>query len=246
MRFRRAPAGVTALLSVAVLCACSTPPEPAPDARHITAGELEGLVRADDLDLDQPLDVTFNIEPLALKAPSILSSWEASGGSPAECLTTYFASFLLVPTEAEAGPDDEFADMAGYYPDGEGGINVAARSFESEDAARDFLDTVPVGAADCNAAGGYELYSGEGMVGWGVTAVSTGVPAGFTVPDGVTALEQDETVTEDFATGYRLTLLQFDNAIVAVTAQLHTTSTFTFDQVDELSQVVAERLAQLD
>jgi hypothetical protein len=79
-----------------------------------------------------------------------------------------------------------------------------------------------------------------------VTAVTTGEPRGFLVPDAVTAVEQEEVVTEGFALRYRVILLQFDNAIVAVTAQLHSTSTFTFDQVDELAGLVAGRLAELD
>lgn len=201
---------------------------------------------ADDAALDQPFDTTFNLEPLALKAGSIQSFWDESGGDPIECLETYFASYLMVPAEVEVAPEDEFGDIAGYYPGENGAINVAGRSFESEDAARAFLATVPAGAAACTAAGGYELYQGDGVVGWGVTAVATGTPSAFTVPDGVTALEQEETVVEDYALRYRVTFLQFDNAVVAVTAQLHTTSTFTFDQVDELSGLVAERLAKLD
>ena len=246
MRFRHTIVGVTALASAAVLCACTASPEPAPDARHITADEFEGLVLADDAALDQPFDTTFNLEPLALKAGSIQSFWDESGGDPVECLDTYFASYIMVPGEVEVPPDDEFGDIAGYYPAATGAINVAGRSFESEDAARAFLATVPTGAAACTAAGGYELYQGDGVVGWAVTAVAAGTPSGFAAPDGVTVLEQEETVVADYALRYRVTFLQFDNAVVAVTAQLHTTSTFAFEQVDELAGLVAERLAALD
>ena len=246
MRLRRALAGATALLSLAVLCACTASPEPAPtaDPRHITAPEFDGLVLADDLDPATTIDTTFNLEPLRLKAPSILSFWEASDGKPADCLDSYFVSFLLQPNEVQSSPDDEFADIAGYYPGDDGGVNVAARSFESEDAARAFLDTVAPSASACTSAGGYELYQGDGVVGWKVSSVTV-TPVALDI-DGVTALEQEETIVDDFAARYRVTLLQHDNAIVAVTAQLHSTSTFTFDQVDDLVGLVAGRLAELD
>jgi hypothetical protein len=243
---RRALAGVTALVSVALLCACSSPPEPEPDARHITADEFEGLVLADDLAIGATIDTTFNLEPLALKAPAIQSFWDESDGDPVECLDSYFASYILRSSEVGDPNDDEFGDVAGYYPGENGAINVSGRSFESEDAAVAFLESVQPSAAACTTAGGYELYQGDGVVGWGVTAVTTGEPRGFSVPDAVTAVEQEEVVTEGFALRYRVILLQFDNAIVAVTAQLHSTSTFTFDQVDELAGLVAGRLAELD
>lgn len=245
MRQRRLLAGAAALVSVALLSACSAPPEPEPDARHITAAEFEGLVLADDLDIGASFDTTFNLEPLRLKAPSIQSFWDESDGDPVECLDSYFASYILRSTEVGDPNDDEFADIAGYYPGENGAINVAGRSFESEDAAAAFLETVPISADACTSAGGYELYQGDGVVGWGVTAVETRVPDSFPVPDGVRVLEQEETVTEGFALRYRVILLQFDNAIVAVTAQLHSTSTFTFEQVDELAGLVAARLVEL-
>lgn len=201
---------------------------------------------ADDLDLDQPIDTTLNLEPLSLKAPSVLSFWEASDGKPAECLESYFVSFLLEPTEVDSSPDDEFADLAGYYPGDNGGINVAARSFASEDAAAAFLDTVAPSAAACTTAGGYELYQGDGIVGWHVTAIATGPPSGVSLPSGVAGIQQDETIAAEFAAGYRVTLLQHDNAVVAITAQLSSTSAFTFDQVGELTQLIADRLAELD
>jgi len=107
------------------------------------------------------------------------------------------------------------------------------------------MDAIDGAAAACNAAGGYELYQAEGVVGWAVTAVSVGRADQLALPEDVTALEQEETVAPGYAVGYRVTMLQFDNAVVAVTAQLHTTSTFTFDQVDDLAEIVGERLAKL-
>lgn len=246
MRLRHAAAGVTAILSVAVLCACTAEPVPEPDARHITAPEFEGLVMADDLELDQPIDTTLDLEPLALKAPSVHSFWDASDGKPVECLESYFVSFLLEPSEVESSPDDEFADLAGYYPGDDGGINVAARSFASEDAAAAFLDTIAPSAAACTSAGGYELYQGDGVVGWHVTAITTGPPSGVSLPSGVAGIQQDETIAAEFAAGYRVILLQYDNAVVAVTAQLSSTSAFTFEQVGQLTQLIADRLVRLD
>lgn len=233
---RRPTAAAVAVVAVAFLWGCSA----TPTDDTLGVDQLEGLVAAGDLDLTPSFDLTFTEQPIALQDSTIESFWSESDGTPEDCFATYSVSYL----GGEAGEDDAFADIAGYYPDDGGAINVSGRSFVSADAASSYLADLGESAQTCTDAGGYQLYDGEGHVGWDVTAVTVDA-TNLDLPDGVTAVYQEEQLAEGFAVGYRVTLLQYKNVIVSVMAQQLEASDFTFDQIDELAETVAGRLARL-
>lgn len=233
---RRTVTGAIAAVAVVFLWGCSA----TPTDDNLTADQLQGLVAAGDLGLTPSFDLTFTKQPIALQDGTIESFWSESDGTPEGCFDTYSVSYL----GGESGENDEWADIAGYYPDDGGAINVSGRSFDSADAASTYLASVEESAATCNDAGGYQLFDGEGHVGWDVTGVTV-EPVTLDLPDGVTAVNQEETLADGFAVGYRVTLLQYRNVVVAVMAQQLEASEFTFDQVDKLAETVAGRLAAL-
>jgi len=233
----RAVTGALAAIAVVLLWGCSA--NPTDDS--LSADQLEGLVAAGDLGLTPSFDLTFTKQPIALQDGVIESFWSESDGTPEDCFDSYSVSYL----GGESGEDDEFADIAGYYPEDGGAINVSGRTFASEDAASTYLADVGTSAATCTDAGGYQLYDGEGSIGWDVTEVTVEPASALELPDGVTAVYQEEKLAEGFALGYRVTLLQYRNVVVSVMAQQLEASEFTIDQVDELAETVAGRLARL-
>jgi hypothetical protein len=234
---RNVVAATAAALSLAVLWGCSAIP-----TKSISAAQLQGLVLAGDLGLDPSFDTTFTTQPIALRNSTIESFWSESEGTPEECYPAYAASYLAGES---SGDSDELADIAGFYPDAGGAINVFGRSFDSEGAASSFLDGLTDVAAECTDAGGYQLSDGAGGLGWDATAVSIESAADLSLPGGVTAAYQVEAVDAQYAALYRVTYLQFENVVVAVMAQQLEASVFTADQLDELAESVAERLARL-
>jgi len=233
---RRVTAAALAAVTAVFLWGCSANPT----GDNLSADQLQGLVAAGDLGLTPSFDLTFTKQPIALQDGVIESFWSESDGTPEDCYATYSVSYL----GGESGDDDEFADIAGYYPDDGGAINVSGRAFGSEEAASTYLADLGDSAATCTDAGGYQLFDGEGHVGWEVTAVTV-EDAPIEVPDGVDAVYQEEQLGDGFAVGYRVTLLQYKNVIVSVMAQQLEASEFTFDQIDELAETVAGRLAAL-
>jgi len=234
---RRVVAAAAAALSLAVLSGCSA----SAPSQAITGEQLQGLVSAGDLGLTPSFDLAFYSEPIALHNKLISSSWTESGGTPKQCRASYSSSSL---SSDSSGENDSFADIAGYYPDDGGAINVSGRAFSTESAASGFLDGLGAEASACTDAGGYQLSDGAEGIGWNATAVSVET-ADLTVPDGVTAVYQQETLDPQYASLYRVTFLRYQNVVVAIMAQQLAASTFTADQLDELAESVAERLARL-
>ena len=238
MNPRRALTGAIAAVTLAVLCGCTG----SAGSGQLTVGQLQGLVFAADLNLNPSFDLTFTQQPIEAREGVVESFWTESDGSPEECYPSYAASFLAGES---SGDSDQFADIAGHYPEDGGAINVFGRIFDSEDAASGYLDDLGAKAEACSDVGGYQLSDGEDGVGWSVTGVTVEPADGLELPDGVTAVYQEELLAAGFAKRYRVTLLQYSNVVVAVMAQQLDASVFDFDQVDELAESVAERLVRL-
>lgn len=241
MTLRRALTGALCAVSLAVLCGCSAP---ADTELQLTAEKLQGIVFAGDLPSAGSFDLVFASSPMVLQAETITTSWSESGGTPDACFPSYAATYLA--GDAKPGDNDEYVDIAGYYPDDAslGAVSVSGRSFENEDAASAFLEAMRESAADCTAAGGYQLFDGEGTVGWSVTSVDV-TDLALDLPAGVSGIQQQEQLDQVFAQAYRVTLLQRGNVLVAVMAQVHSGSSFTLADVDALVETIAPRLAAL-
>ena len=234
----RVVAAAAAALSLAVLWGCSANPT----SQSITGEQLQGLVAAGDLALTPSFDLTFYSQPIALHNELIDASWTESQGTPEECRASYSSSSL---SSTSSGENDTFSDIAGYYPDEGGAINVFGRAFADEGAASSFIDGLSAEATECTDAGGYQLSDGADGIGWDATAVTVEPASDLDLPDGVTAFYQEESLDPQYAAFYRVTFLRYENVVIAVMAQQLAASTFTPEQLDELAETVAERLARL-
>lgn len=209
-------------------------------ALRVHSGDLQDLI----LDRDSPDGARFREDFFRSSFDEATDyateTWATNGGSPQECYDSYASSFLVSPDQDEAArPFINIGEFV-YDYEVEGLLISSGRLFDDEDSALAFLDFVRSASAACEL--GYELSALEGS-GWVVERVEAIDATNLDLPDGATIVHHLESPDSTYAIQYRDTLVQYLNAVVVITCEVHAESPFDFDDCDALAETVAERLA---
>lgn len=213
------------------------------DGLEISPRDLDDLFDPDDAPRSLDIEMDFSSSSGEEWADEIDGYWDDSEGSNDDCYDSYVASFLLGGAD-----DDEDKHVTIAMNNSESDydyLSVDARVFADAAAAQDFFGVVADASEECDDAGGYEL-SSEGTVIWEVSGVDAYEADELDLPDGVAGFIQEEDVDRDFADSYRVIMLQRANVIVSITVQPADDGGFEADDGDELAELVAEQLAELD
>jgi hypothetical protein len=205
------------------------------------ARDLDGFFSVDSTPSDVKLDLSFSTIPGNARLNEVEGMWDDGQPASDACFDSFAASFLV----SDDGADDDFAYIAvGKLKDPSSYASVDGRVFASTAAAAGFFETVRDAAEACSAAGGYELFTDDEQV-WASDGVTVGDAATLDLPAGVGAIVQEEQVEPEFASGYRVYMLQRDNLVVGVTVQVGLEGAFDFADGDALVESIGAALGGL-
>jgi hypothetical protein len=210
---------------------------------ELSARDLDDFFDVDDAPSAFDLTLDYSSTDSADRVDEVEGYWDDVSGSENDCFDSYAASFLV----GDDDDGDEYVALAANETDSASSYaSIDGRVFDDEDAAADYFDTVREAAETCSDAGGYELFDDEGETIWQVSGVSAEDADGLDLPDGVSAIYQEEDVDRDYAEGYRVIMLQRGNVVIGITIQPAEDDNFSFDDGDELAEMIAEQLADLE
>jgi hypothetical protein len=252
MATKVAAVGLTLAIGVSLSgCFLLFPLNSPSDEPSESESESELRVRAGDFadlidDRDSPSDVRFRDDfyrsTFEDATEFTTDTWSDNGGTPETCYDSYSSSYLVSPDEDDsARPFVNIGEFAYDYGP-EGLLIISARLFDDEAGALDFLDFARTAGAAC--ASGYELADLVDSS-WLVQQVEVVDATELDLPDGVSVLHHIEVPDPQYEIEYRDTVVQYLNAVVGITCEVHTDSPFDLEDCDRLAEVVAERLVDL-
>ncbi len=217
-------------------------PQP-PSTALITLPQLATIVTADDA----PAQSLFDVGAASTSGPDLLSEqqyWESSAGTPEECRDILSSPYLVSSADATdvARTDDPTGTLGTFSEDEDlfGIIQVYGRVFDDEATASGFLDAFAQTVAGC---AGYQLSNEGGVVTY--QAVALHLEESMTGPASTRTLLFSEDAAVSDTLGVATTFVQRKNAVIAIYSELYPSSTMTQEDVTELSETLAGRLASL-
>ena len=167
------------------------------------------------------------------------SGWTDGGGDPQECYDTWALATLVTPDDD--GPSRAFFGIGQfeYEYETQGLIVSAGRIFDDEKSALRFIDFVSEASLACPA--GYQL-AGNGD-GYRVDEIIVSSPD-LDLPPGVTVIHHDESPPSSFGHSYRDSFVQYANAVVGLSCEVHAGSPFDYGDCDALVEIIASRMVE--
>lgn len=214
---------------------------PLVDTGIFAAGDLRDLFDTADSPDGTAFVSDFYLLTLDSTNEYAASTWDEASGSPESCFASFAASFLASP--ARTGANKALAYLGGFDYDysTQGVVSMSARVFSDSTRASLFLDEVALASQECSE--GYTLWPGDDS--WEVDSVTATEATNLGLPDGARVLHHEDVAAEWMSIQYRDSFIQFENAVILVTCEVHRDSPFGFDDCDVLAQTAAARLAAL-
>ena len=235
----RKPPLALAVMSVFLLSGCALIPFLSSREPSLRGESLMEIVTSEDAPDGTPFDADPYRNSFASVKEYADSVWYDEGGIPQTCFGSFALSYLVSPVDD--GTRDPFINVGQfrYEYESAGVLGVSARLFKDTDSAYEFLDFVSEASLDCQF--GYQLTS-IADDGWRVEHVEAVQATDLDLPSGVAVIHHRESLAEILHIEYRATFVQYANAIVLITCEVHQDGPFGFDECDELAEVVARRM----
>jgi hypothetical protein len=168
------------------------------------------------------------------------STWYDTGGVPSTCVANFSTSFLV--TEIGDDPAARIVNLGYFDYDYEtaGLLRASARVFADSASAGDYLSFVKTSSQECVT--GYRLTATDPE--WNIVHVEATAADQLELPPDVVGLYHEETAYGLLDLSYRDTFLQYRNAVVVISCELHAASPFDYSDCDDLAEAVAERLVE--
>jgi hypothetical protein len=221
-------------------------PEPAPTG-PLTVKRVAGIVTADDVPATASLLIGTTQSTSGDDMVAERDYWIAVGGQPAECQDVVSAPYLVSSSDAASRDllDDPSALLATVTELDEerfGLIQVYAREFDDETAARAFLAGFQTTVAGCRA---YQFLD-DGAVTYDAIALAVEPVAEAGGEEGtVSALVYRETLGDSPDHRTTVYFLQRDGLVLSVYGEVLPSSTITDADIESLAGTIAIRLATL-